>query len=160
MSETSAGGGRILKLIIAWLPVAAAVIGALWAGFLYFDGRAEKAREAQAVAARQAAEARMKAEQPLAERKLKLLTEAASVAATLASAPMDSEAWKAAEARFLSLYLGELSTVEGPDVEDRMVKFRRALDAHKTEPTPETAHDLEQASVRLARAVRAELGTP
>lgn len=148
-------GGRLLDLLKAWLPIVTLIVGAAWAAFVYFDQRDPRPAKPASVAA---APAPAPAANPdLERRKIATFTEVSQLAATLANEPVESEAWKAAETRFRTLYWGEMSIHEKGAVEDRMVKFGRALDAHKAAPSPETSADLKDASLKLAHALRDEL---
>jgi hypothetical protein len=147
-------GGRALDLLKAWLPIATVAAGGAWAVFVYFDQRDPPAKAA-------APSAGPVATTPLApdldKRRFALFTEVSELAATLANTPVEAEAWKSAETRFRTLYWGEMSIYEKGAVEDRMVKFGRALDAHKAAPSPDTSADLKDASLKLAHALRDEL---
>ena len=145
-------GGRLIDLLKAWLPIVTVVAGGIWAVFVYFDQREPPAKAAPPAAAA--------ANPDLEKRKFALFTEVSQLAATLANEPVDSETWKTAETRFRTLYWGEMSIHEKGAVEDRMVKFGRALDAHKAAPSPDTSADLKDASLKLAHALRDELAAP
>ena len=156
-TPSSKSGGQVLDRLKAWLPIVTVIVGAAWAAFVYFDQRDPPARPA-AVAAGTAPATATNPE--LERRKIAAFTEVSQLAATLANEPVESETWKTAETRFRTLYWGEMSIHEKGAVEDRMVKFGRALDAHKDAPSPETSADLREASLKLAHALRDELAAP
>src|SRR5687767_8782855 len=120
-------GGRLADALKAWLPVVTVVVGGAWAAFVFFDGRDPPTKRATAPPA---APAPTPAANPLVDqRKFAVFTEASQLAATLANTPVGTEAWTTSEARFLQLYWGEMSIYEKGEVENRMVKFRKALEA-------------------------------
>lgn len=141
-------GGRVLDALKAWLPIVTVAAGAVWAVFVYFDQRTPPAKAPPAATA---------LAPDLDKRRFALFTEVSELAATLANTPVDSEGWAAAETRFRTLYWGEMSIYEKGAVEDRMVKFGRALEAHKAAPSADTSADLKEASLKLAHALRDEL---
>lgn len=144
--------GRLADTLKAWLPIVTVVVGGAWAAFVYFDSR-----EPPAKAAVTAPAPAPTANPQVDQRKFAVFTEASQLAATLANTPVGTEGWTTAEARFLQLYWGEMSIYEKGEVENRMVKFRKALEAHKATPTDDTSTDLKDASLRLAHALRDEL---
>jgi len=152
-SSEPKAGGRLAEALKAWLPIVTVVVGGLWAAFVYFDSRDPPAK---AAAATPVAAANPQVDQ----RKFAVFTEASQLAATLANTPAGTEGWATAEARFLQLYWGEMSIYEKGEVENRMVKFRKALEAHKAAPGDDTSADLKDASLKLAHALRDELAVP
>jgi hypothetical protein len=148
-------GGQLADTLKAWLPIVTVVVGGAWAAFVYFDGRDPPAKPPAVVAAPTPA-----ANPQVDQRKFAVFTEASQLAATLANTPVGTEGWATSEARFLQLYWGEMSIYEKGEVENRMVKFRKALEAHKAAPTDDTSTDLKDASLRLAHALRDELAVP
>ena len=149
-------GGRLADTLKAWLPIVTVVAGGAWAAFVYFDSRDPPAKAAVAAPAATAATAAA-ANPQVDQRKFAVFTEASQLAAALANTPAGTEAWATAEARFLQLYWGEMSIYEKGEVENRMVKFKKALEAHKAAPTDDTSADLKSASLNLAHALRDEL---
>jgi hypothetical protein len=143
--------GRLADVLKAWLPIVTVAVGGAWAAFVYFDSRDPPAKAAVASAPAPAANPQVD------QRKFAVFTEASQLAATLANTPVTAEGWGPAEARFLQLYWGEMSIYEKGEVENRMVKFKRALEAHKAGPTDDTSADLKSASLNLAHALRDEL---
>ena len=144
-------GGRLAEALKAWLPIITVGVGGLWAAFVYFDSRDPPAKAAAAAAPAPVANPQVD------QRKFAVFTEASQLAATLANTPVGTEGWTTAEARFRQLYWGEMSIYEKGEVENRMVKFGKALDAHKAAPTEDTSADLKAASLKLAHALRDEL---
>jgi hypothetical protein len=156
VSETASANG-FLDFLKAWMPVAVVVAGGLWAVFTFVDSQADQARERELNAAKEARAALVQARRPFLERKMALFFEASKLAGTLSRTPVGTKDWQAAEARFWTLYWGEMSIVEEGAVEDRMKKFGDALNAHKELRDADTAKDLQLASYRLAHALRDEL---
>jgi len=144
-------GGRLAEALKAWLPIVTVAVGGAWAAFVYFDSRDPPAKAVTASTPAPAANPQVD------QRKFAVFTEASQLAATLANTPAGTEGWANSEARFLQLYWGEMSIYEKGEVENRMVKFRKALEAHKAAPTDDTSADLKDASLRLAHALRDEL---
>jgi hypothetical protein len=139
-------GGRALDLLKAWLPIVTVAAGGAWAVFVYFDGREKPPPVAAAPA-----------NPDVDRRKFTVFTEVSQTAATLANTAVGTSDWAAAEDRFWKLYWGEMSIYEKGEVENRMVKFGKALKAHKAQPSDDTSSDLKDASLKLAHALRDEL---
>jgi hypothetical protein len=93
---------------------------------------------------------RIEATKPFLDRQLALYAEATKVAAQVAT-QRDSDAGKAALARFWELYWGELALVENRSVEAAM---KRMGDALRRKASTE---DIEQASLAVAHACRESL---
>lgn len=98
----------------------------------------------------QAETRRVEASRPFLDKQLTLYTDATRAAATIATSKSPEEI-AAARGKFFLLFWGELVMVEDRHVESAMVEFRNALIAGKE------GADLEQLSLRLARACRNSL---
>jgi len=157
VSEQPSAQNPFLEFLKAWMPVAVVVAGGLWAVFTFIDAQADQARERELNAAKEARAALVQARRPFLERKMLLFFEASRLAGTLSRTPVGTRDWQAAEAKFWTLYWGEMSIVEQGAVEDRMKKFGDALIEHKELHDAGSANELQLASYRLAHALRDEL---
>ena len=104
---------------------------------------------------------------PIREKQLQLYVDASAAAATLATAPQDSDEWKKANFDFLRLYYGPLAmfedyrhqqTSQNPDqvtVEQAMIAFKKCLD----DPSCSGSNDMYNLSLALAHTCRVSLGT-
>jgi hypothetical protein len=93
---------------------------------------------------------RIEASKPFLELRQKLYMEAVKAAAVLANRDGYSEQEiHSAKRRFRELYVAELSMVESPEVEARMVDL-----ASKTDPTLVSLNPAQQAAYGLAHALR------
>jgi hypothetical protein len=125
-----------------WLKVLTVLIGFATLGWGMYQFNANQRAQAET--------RRIEATQPFLDRQLALYTEATQAAATLATSD-DPDRLAAANARFWSLFWGELALVEDVDVEAAMVDFGAKLN----DGAPRKA--IEQASLKIAHACRNSL---
>lgn len=136
-----------------WLKMLTLVgaLGSFGWGVYQWQVNAERERaQAQSEADRLATSRKIEATKPFLERQLKLYTEASQVAAIMSTSSDNAERAKATK-RFWELYWGELALVENQDVEGAMVSLGNAV-GRGALPS-----ELQQLSLRLARACRASL---
>ena len=142
---------QLAEAVRTWLPIWAAVLGGLWAAWTYIDQQDRNAR-------REAQVALVEAQKPFLEKRQDLYFEAAKVAGALGHTDPKSPEWKALEDRFYALYWGELSLVEGKDVEARMIDVETKLRSYKDGVTG-GASALSLAALCLAHVMRGEIET-
>jgi hypothetical protein len=112
---------------------------------------AEKEAEAGKYAAEKEARARgREVAKPFLELRQKLYTEAVRVAVILTNpSSYTPDQLEAAKKRFRELYVAELSMVEAPEVEAKMVKLAQEIDPELTHFTP-----AQSAAYELSHALR------
>lgn len=98
---------------------------------------------------------RLEARKPFLEEQLRLYTEAAQTVAILASVDRESPEFAEAEKRFWTLYWGELSLVESPNVESAMVMMGRCLHGDCSDCPRKP--DIEHCALAVAHASRESL---
>ncbi len=133
-----------------FMGVAGAIASFLWGVWVWKDKADNELRQQRAEAQQQAESRRVEATKPFLEKQLKLYTEASQMAALIATSGDKSEVDKALS-RFWQLYWGELALVENRDVEKAMVGMKNVI---VSQGSPS---DLQQASLKLARACRQSL---
>jgi hypothetical protein len=154
------------RSVPVFLPVLTAVIGALWAVHVFV---AEQRRAAEAIAqhaaenaatiARQAADTAqtrlIEAQKPFLDKQLELYARASKAAGILASLDKDGpdkSTWMTAKREFLSLFWGELPTVENSAVETAMVNLRDAVEGYNTVRDPKS--EVAKRAYCLGHAIR------
>jgi hypothetical protein len=126
--------------------------GGVYSLIEYWDGRERELREQEqqrVVLSSQNEATRLAARQAFANKHLETCSEAARLAATIATSTGNPRA--AAIQSFLVLYWGPLGVVEGPDVEGSMVQFGNCL---RNDCAPD---QLRRLSLNLAHACRNEV---
>ena len=134
---------KLIKILGAVATIGTLLL-AIWT---YWDTRTREIDQREQAGQRTAETRRVEATQPFLERQLRLYTEAAQVAARIATIH-DQGATDEAGERFWQLYWGELALVENPAVEGAMKAFGDGLRAER--PNGE----MEQLSLKLAHACR------
>jgi hypothetical protein len=127
-----------------------ALLSFAWGVWVWRDQSISRLRQTETENERLAESRRVEATKPFLERQLKLYTEAAQVAALIATSSDASTVVKSTE-RFWQLYWGELALVENREVEAAMVQYGTALD------NPTDRATLRQRSLDLATACRRSL---
>ena len=117
---------RALDAALKILPALGACVTFIWGVWVWKDNADEERDAAAAETARFAESRRVEATRPFLEMQLKFYTEAAHVAARIASSGDQSTI-----GRFWELYYGELALVENNEVAAAMKDFGDALTAGK-----------------------------
>ena len=133
-----------LELIASTVQVLSVVVGVV-ISVLSFNLTRQKEADAR----------RYEAEKPLAELRRTIYLETAKTAAIIAN-PADRPASDvaAAKRRFRELYVSELSMVETPDVEAKMIDLAGAVD-----PELKALTAAQDAALKLARALKESYNT-
>jgi hypothetical protein len=146
MMETRASLDTWLKV----LGVAGAMFSFIWSVYQWREKSREELEVRRVEAERLAETRRIEATKPFLDRQLALYSEAARVAAQVATLG-DTEAGQKARARFWELYWGELALVENKAVEGAMKRMGDAIAAGASD------QELKYASLAVAHACRESL---
>jgi hypothetical protein len=127
-----------------------ALLSFVWGVWVWRDQSIGRLRQTEAENERLAESRRVEATKPFLERQLKLYTEAAQVAALIATSS-DASIVAISTDRFWQLYWGELALVDNREVEGAMYNYGEALGQRVGKDT------LQQLSLDLAKACRRSL---
>jgi hypothetical protein len=132
------------RVVPVFLPVLTAVVGGVWAVWLFTSAHRDAALAAANQASDTAQTRLIEAQKPFLDKQLELYVRASKTVGTLIIiadgnkdgafqkwAPEDASQWADAKRGFLSLFWAELPMVENTDVETAMVNVRDALKAYE-----------------------------
>jgi hypothetical protein len=152
-SHTSMRLLRLLERVVpVFLPVVAAVVGAIWSVSIYVDGQREAAEKRSREIADAAQTRLIEAQKPFLDKQLELYVRASKAAGILLVTKGSTPEWLTAYREFQSLFWAELPMVESATVETAMVNLREALIRYEFDVTFVT--EVEKRSYCLGHAIR------